>query len=182
VSAALLATLGLYLMTAAEGLRWGFSRGDFWILLCALSYAIYILVLQRVLRHRPHEVSLAFTQIVGIALYAGIAMGVTGSIRVPFSSAAVITALLVCALLATVGTFWLQTRYQGRTSPQRVALIFSLEPVFAAFFAWWLLAETLSTRSMLGAGLILVAVLGAECVGRSRVGSDPVGLAESESR
>ncbi len=166
LGAALIATFGLYLLTLSEAPEGGgasnwLSVGDLWILGCASSYAIYIHVLQILLRRGYQENSLAFTQVLGIGVFAvGILFG-RSEVEIALTGAVVI-GLAVCALLATVGTFWLQTRYQGRSTPQRVALIFSLEPVFATAFAYVLLGETLSGRGALGAAVILAAVLGVE--------------------
>lgn len=164
VLAAGVATLGLFLLTDGAQPGAGIGVGDVWLLGCALSYAVYIHVLQKVLRRRHQELSLAFTQILGIFLAAMLPLMATGGLHIELTLA-VFAALAVCALLATVGTFWLQTRYQGRTTPQRVALIFTLEPVFATGFAWWLLGETLGARGALGGVLVLVAVVGAEFLG-----------------
>lgn len=168
--AAVVATVGLYFLTLGEeegggsAMRWSLSGGDLWILACAVSYAVYIHVLQKVLARSPHEISLAFTQVAGIGLLAVTLLGARGNVLIPLTPE-VLVALGVCAILATVGTFWLQTRYQGRSTPQRVALIFSLEPVFATGFAWWLLGETLGPEGALGAVLILGAVVGVELAG-----------------
>jgi drug/metabolite transporter (DMT)-like permease len=125
---------------------------------------VYILVLQRVLARPRNAVALAFAQIGAIALLADIALAGTGPIRIPLT-AWVLGALLFCATLATVATFWLQARFQGHTTAQRVALIFALEPVFATLFAWWLLGETMGLIGMFGAVLVLGAVLGVELFG-----------------
>jgi drug/metabolite transporter (DMT)-like permease len=164
-AAALVATGGLYLMTVGEeGFGSALGMGDFWVLVCATSYAVYILVLQRVLARPRNAVALAFAQIGAIALLADIALAGTGPIRIPLT-AWVLGALLFCATLATVATFWLQARFQGHTTAQRVALIFALEPVFATLFAWWLLGETMGLIGMFGAVLVLGAVLGVELLG-----------------
>jgi drug/metabolite transporter (DMT)-like permease len=156
--AALVATLGMYLLTDPRGS--GFTSGDAWILLCAVMYAVYIHTLQKVLRSDPHELSLAFVQIAGVGLCASLLIPAAAS--GPVLSKSVVIALLFCAVFATVGTFWLQTRYQRRTTPERVALIFAMEPVFASVFAYLLLGETLGLLAVAGGLLILVAVIGAE--------------------
>jgi len=162
VLAALVATAGLFLLTDPTG--GGFSGGDAWILLCALTYTVYIHALQKVLRHEHGPVALAFTQVLGIAAAAWIAFPFAGEpLARPEGSA--LTAILVCALLATVGTFWLQTRFQGRTTPERVALLFAMEPVFATVFAYLLLGEVLAPLGFLGGFLILASVVGVELVG-----------------
>ena len=160
--AAIMATFGLYLMTMGDaGPGAGLSSGDFWILFCAVSYAVYILVLQRVLQKPRNATALAFAQIAAIAFFADLMLGFTGPLNFAWSPW-VIAALLFCATLATVATFWLQARFQGQTTAQRVALIFALEPVFATGFAWWLLGETMGLGGAVGAILVLAAVVGAE--------------------
>jgi drug/metabolite transporter (DMT)-like permease len=118
-------------------------------------------VLQRVLQKPRNATALAFSQIAAIALFADLMLGLTGPVTFAWSPW-VIAALLICATLATVGTFWLQARFQGQTTAQRVALIFALEPVFATGFAWWLLGETMGLGGAAGAVLVLAAVVGAE--------------------
>lgn len=168
--AAAVATVGLYLMTVGEqGFGQGLGSGDLWVLLCAVSYAVYLLVLQRVLARPRDSVALAFSQVAAIALIADLALGATGEVRIPWS-AWVLASLAVCATLATVATFWLQARFQGRTTPQRVALIFALEPVFATAFAWWLLGEKMGPTGAVGAVVVLGAVLGAELLAGRRAG------------
>lgn len=171
VAAAGLATFGLFLLTGPTG-GGGFTVGDAWILLCALTYTIYIHALQKVLRNAHGPMALAFTQVLGIGVAAWIAFPFAHEpLVVPGGQALV--AILICALLATVGTFWLQTRFQGRTTPERVALLFSMEPVFATMFAYLLLGEVLAPLGFVGGFLILVAVVGVELLGAKRpAGSD----------
>jgi drug/metabolite transporter (DMT)-like permease len=164
LGAAILATVGLYLLTGPAG--GGFTAGDAWILLCAVTYAIYIHTLQKVLARGHHDLALAFAQIAAVALFGLLLVPTRASPLVLTGN--VILAVVFCAVFATVGTFWLQTRYQGRTTAERVALIFAMEPVFASLFAYLLLRETLSWVGALGGALILAAVLGAELLGPRR--------------
>jgi drug/metabolite transporter (DMT)-like permease len=158
-AAAALALLGMYLLT--DPARGGFRVGDVWILLCALAYAVYIHVLQKFLQRGVDPTALAFTQIVSVALCAALVLPAMQPAW-PSPGRAALLGLGFCALFATVATFWLQARFQARTTPERVALIFALEPVFAAAFAYFLLAERLRGVSIAGAALILFAVAGAE--------------------
>jgi drug/metabolite transporter (DMT)-like permease len=65
---------------------------------------------------------------------------------------------LTCTVLAYLGQTWAQ----GRTSPTRTAIILSMEPVFAALFAWVWLGERMGLWGWMGAGLILAGILLAE--------------------
>ena len=161
VVAAAVAAAGLFLLTGDGSGAVGIGTGDLWVLGCALSYSIYILVLQRVLAAPHHATSLAFAQVATIGVVGVTVLALRGGVTID-PTPEVLRALLFCALVATVGTFWLQTRFQGASTPQRTALIFSLEPVFATLFAWWLLGELLTPLGGVGAALILAAVVGSE--------------------
>ncbi len=157
--AAGLATAGMYLLTDPES--GGFSRGDAWVLFSAVGYAAYIHLLSRVTSKGLNPTATAFVQVLAIAMCAGFALPIVDYAPPRWTQAAWI-GIGFCAAFATVGTFWLQTRYQRDTTPQRAALIFSLEPVMAAGFAWLLLSEGMTPTGFAGAGLILVAVVGSE--------------------
>jgi drug/metabolite transporter (DMT)-like permease len=165
--AALVATFGLFLLTDPK--TGGIAGGDLWVLLCALLYALYIHVLQIFLRRDPDTTALAFTQILGVAVLAWLALPLAATDGGGFTARAW-GAILFCATLATIGTFWLQARFQGDTTPQRVALIFAMEPVFATLFAFLLLGEWLPPLGQMGALLILIAVLGVELLERPVAG------------
>ncbi len=164
IAGAALATVGMFVLTQPQqpGAAGRLQTGDLWILSCAVTFAVYIHLLQRTLRRGPDVDALAFLQVLGVGLcaLAPVLTGRSDHWRPPGSwSAALWVAVLVCAVPATVGTFWLQTRYQGQTTPQRAALIFALEPVFATAFAFAILRETLTARQTLGAAIILAAIL-----------------------
>lgn len=60
------------------------------------------------------------------------------------------------ALFATMFAFFVQMTMIRRTSPSRVALLMSSEPIFAAAFSILLLGERLSILGMIG-GLCIIA-------------------------
>ncbi len=65
-------------------------------------------------------------------------------------------------MLATALAFYVQARAQQYTTANRAALIFSLEPLFAALFAYWLLGDVLTVREWIGGSLILAGILVSE--------------------
>src|SRR5207253_1126078 len=67
-------------------------------------------------------------------------------------------ALLYLAVFATLLAFGIQTWAQKVISPVRVALISSLEPVFAALWAAVLIGERLTRRELVGGALIVAGV------------------------
>jgi drug/metabolite transporter (DMT)-like permease len=76
------------------------------------------------------------------------------------------SALAYTALPGTVACFIIQAWAQRYTPPTHAALIFSLEPVFAALLSYLLIGERLGGRGLLGATLILAGVLASELLGQ----------------
>lgn len=70
--------------------------------------------------------------------------------------------LFITGVLATAGAFYVQARAQKLTTPNRAALIFSLEPFFAALFAYWILDHMLSPKEWVGGILVLSGILVSE--------------------
>ncbi len=71
-------------------------------------------------------------------------------------------AILALSILCSAVGFIGQTAAQKHTTPTHTGLIFSLEPVFAAFFAFIFVDEVLPEKGYLGAILVLIGVLTAK--------------------
>lgn len=155
-----LACGGLGLLSLNPEDLWTISWGDLLVLGCAFGFAGHILLLSRV-AGRFDPVVLTFAQIgMATVLSASIAFAME-----PVTSAGLFHALPAAAftaLFATVGAFYVQTRAQRFTTATHTALIFSLEPVFAALTAFLLGGERLGWREILGCALILAGMLAAQ--------------------
>ncbi|MCZ6514788.1 MAG: DMT family transporter, partial [Acidobacteria bacterium] len=158
------AAVGRYFLTMPPGaIR--LETGDLLTLACALAFAGHIVALGRY-APRFDVATLAVLQVGAAMLFAALAMplfdatGVERIFAVPTPRLAV--ALLVTAGLATAAAFSIQTWAQRITSPTHAAILFTLEPVFAALTSLLVLNERLGGRELLGAGLILAGVLVAE--------------------
>ncbi len=73
-----------------------------------------------------------------------------------------VLAIFVCAILATALALFIQNRMQKDTTTVKAALIYAMEPVFAAIFSFILLGEVLGWLGILGGGLILSGMLSTE--------------------
>jgi drug/metabolite transporter (DMT)-like permease len=164
---ALLATAGLALLTRPE-VTAEVRRGDVLSALCALGFAVHILGLGRVAGRVPAG-PLALTQILGasaLALLAGLlhdpaALAPAAFTRVGAGAWAGIAFLgLGCTALA----YFVQTWAQSRTSAARAALIFALEPAFAALVSVALGREHLGIAELAGGGLIVAGVVVSEWI------------------
>lgn len=163
-----LSLLGLVLLTYQPhqpgfGLQSGFfspSLGDLLVLLCALAFAGHIIVVGR---YAPILEPVTFTTVqvatvsVGALIFSS--LWEKGWSHLPQLPPWVWFHLAFLALLATVGTTLAQVWAQRHTTPSRTAIIFTLEPVFAAFFAFLLLGEIPRPITALGGLSIVGGVL-----------------------
>jgi drug/metabolite transporter (DMT)-like permease len=94
-------------------------------------------------------------------------------------SGGLLFALGVTAVLGTALAFSVQTWAQQYTSPTHAAVLFSLEPVFAAGFSYLVIGERLGGRGFLGAALILAGVLVTELAGNSTPAGEPAAPASA---
>ena len=139
--------------------RGGFGIGDAWVLGCAVSYAVYVLVLEAVAKkHDPTH--LTAVQLAVVALL-GLAWSLPELVRngPPHLEPSGWASITYLGLVATAAMIFVQAVAQRWVAAFEAAVIYSLEPVFAAVFSFALLGETLGWRGFLGAGLILGAMV-----------------------
>ena len=67
--------------------------------------------------------------------------------------------LLYLALVPTAFAGWLQAWGQAHVRAHEAVIIYTLDPVYGALFAWLLLGETLHTQGYLGCAVVLCANL-----------------------
>ena len=130
-------------------------------LLSAMTYAGHLLATDRYVRGDADPVVLAFHQfwMTGSAtLILAAAAGRPLAIR----SGGAVWVIVFLSLVPTLSAFFIQMHAQRHTAPIKVSLIFSLEPVFAAVFAWTLGGESFRSASALGGALIVGAMVASE--------------------
>ena len=132
------------------------TAGDALTLGCAILFGLHIALLDRYAReHDPWALVLA--QLAVAAVVLAIAWPLSEPVRAP--SGAVWGALLLTGLAATAGGFTIQTAAQRRLPAVRVAVILTMEPVFATFFGRALAGDRLDLLQLGGGALMVVALL-----------------------
>ncbi len=151
------ATAGLALLTLSGPMRPGL--GELLLLGCAVAYAWHIIFMERAAEAMP-PLAVGAAQTLGTAVLAALLLPTEGPPReVP---AHVWGAVAGMAVVASALAFSVQAWAQGITTPTRVGLILSFEPLAAALFARWWLGEALSPRQWVGAALIIAGIVMAE--------------------
>ncbi len=154
VVAATLCLIGLYILTGAN--LQGLNYGDFLVSLCAFAYALSVVYLQYLSQKYCSPKLLAFYQIV-FTVPLPLALCLIERPALPLSNFIVWGGIAYCAIFATIFPMFIQARYQRDTTPTQAALIFSLEPIFAALFAWMFYAEVITKHILWGGILILMS-------------------------
>lgn len=152
------ATVGLAVLSLNQDLS--VATGDLWVLGCAVMFALHIITVAR-FSPQYDSIRLSVGQIVAVAI---LATGTAFTFETPTLDLPLATwgAIAFTGVVATALVFSLQVYVQRFTTPTHTALLFSLEPVFAAFFGWWLAHETLGAKELIGCGLILAGMIVAE--------------------
>lgn len=156
----ILAVAGLYLLTMSGELSLGF--GEVLGLICAAFFALQIAYTD-IFSKKVNVYMLVFFQFVTVTILSLVFSlfmdDVTFNVGLDYTF---LKALIITAIFATVYAFLIQTYMQQFTTPTKTAIIFTMEPVSAGFFGYFVGNELLTITQVSGAVLIIFAVLLAE--------------------
>jgi drug/metabolite transporter (DMT)-like permease len=159
IAGVLLATLGLFLLLARMS-DFEMRSGGILTLICAVIFGFHILFLGRFVASSDYR-QLILLQLAGTAIMAAIAAPVFEKPALNWNSSVALS-LLVTGVFATAFALYVQASAQRLTTANHAALIFSLEPFFAALFAYWILGHVLTLRDWAGGILVLAGILVSE--------------------
>ncbi|MCK4856650.1 MAG: DMT family transporter [candidate division Zixibacteria bacterium] len=147
--------IGLWILTG--GLV-DINLGDILTLLTAMAYALHVLYSDKYMKAGIDPLIFTCQQFLMVGLMSLLTAAIFG---LPFTIGSTTAGgtLILLVLFPTLSAFVIQMLAQKITSPLRVSLIFALQPVFAALFAWTLGGETLVRHRALGGLLIFIALL-----------------------
>jgi drug/metabolite transporter (DMT)-like permease len=152
-----LALVGLAMLA---GVPEGSVTGDLLVLVSTVAQALQIVMVERY-ANRFDVFALTFVQVAaaGVAFLA--IAGAAGDLSVPRGTT-VWAALLVTGLFAVAFALVVQVWAQRRVSATRIAVIFSLETVFAGLFGYLLAGDRLGALGFAGCAVIFSGILIAE--------------------
>ncbi len=143
----------------------GFNIGDFFTLICAVFFAMYLVYLD--ISSKKHDykplvfIQISLTGLLGIisALFVS-ATGLQTEKLIINSS--LIFAIIYTSVFATIIASTIQTKFQKVVTPTKAGIILSFEPIFSAIFAFFILTEKISNFAALGCILIFLGLIVAE--------------------
>ncbi len=152
------ATVGLYFLSGGDFSS--LTKGDWLVFVCAVVVTFHVIYTGK-FAPRNNIYLMTAVQLVTIGILSLTLLPFEEN-PLPVINMSVILILVYLALFGTTYTFLMQTAMQRFTTATRTALVFSLEPVFAALFAFIIAGEVLSLMGWLGGFFILCGMIIAE--------------------
>ena len=151
----LLACGGLAMLAGIHG---GSPGGDLLVLAASAVYSLQIVLMES---YAPRYDPLAFTLVEMLTAFVLLTASAVTQLEVPHGWT-VWGALLVTGIFASALGFLVQTWVQRRASATRTALVFTLEPVWAALFGFALAGDRLGVLGWGGCAVIMAGIVLAE--------------------
>lgn len=152
---AILATLGLYLLSVAENLS--IQPGDLFVFVSAFFWAGHVILIGR-LSPRIHPITLATMQS-GICSILSLVTAIAFETITLKGLVGAAFPILYGGLFSVGIAYTLQIIAQQDAHPAHAAILMSLEAVFALVGGWLILDETLNYRGLIGCMLMLSGML-----------------------
>lgn len=156
ITGALIVLAGLVVLS--ESYKLTPNSGDVLTLICAFSFAVHIVLLDKYSRsvNFTYLVFGQFLAMVVLSLLSVIIFEVFifGDFLLVFNSD-LIFPLMFTSLFSTFLSIVLMTRYQNKTTPLRAGIIYNMESLFAVFFSYILINERLNFPQIAGAFIMI---------------------------
>ncbi len=156
---AIMGIIGLYLISVKENFTIG--AGDTMVMVCAVIFALHILVIDHFTEKPINIVKLSNIQTVFACL-----IGFTGMMLFEKPTLAGIRAaafpIFYAGALSGGIAYTLQALGQKNTDPTVASLLMSLESVFSVVAGWLILSEVMSLREISGCIVLFIAVVAAQ--------------------
>jgi drug/metabolite transporter (DMT)-like permease len=147
-----LATAGLALLSLKG---WSLGYGEFLVFLCAIAFAAHIVTLSR-WSNGLDVYALTIVQLTTCTLMTG-ALSLTEGFDLPVNTSGWLV-VFYTAIICTALAFIVQTWSQAHMSATKVAVILTMEVVFAALFAVLFGGESLTLKALFGGVMVLTAM------------------------
>ena len=171
-----LAVAGLALLSGLSG---GFSAGEAMLLVCALLFAVHILVVDH-FAPKTDPVALSMLQFAACAVFSAVIALMTEQTGWEAMWEAK-WSIAYAGVLSSGVAFTLQVVAQKHTNPTVASLLMSMESVFSCICGWIILHDALNGLELVGCGLMFAAVILAQLPDRKSRAVSAV-EAEAESR
>lgn len=150
-----ISAVGLYLLCMNEG--FSISEGDFYILLCAVCFAVHILIIDY-FSDKTDGVIMSCIQFFTVGVLSLVIALIFEQPSLPDIMSAILP-ILYTGVFSSGVAYTLQIVAQKDVNPTAASLIMSLESVFAAISGWLFLHESFSLKEFFGCVLVFSAII-----------------------
>ena len=152
----LVAIIGLYLLLDPVG--YGVNAGDLLTFFCAIFFAFHIIIQDKFVKQDINIARFFLIQIFVASILSFICSGIFDNSTIIWNQQLIQT-ILITGIICTAIAIMIMVWAQQILSPSQTAVIFSLEPVFAAVFSWIIISEVLGMQGWIGGFIIVFAVV-----------------------
>ena len=158
-----LALLGLFLLL--DPINAGIKIGDIITFGCAICFAGHIIAQDQAVKKEINIFRFFLIQIGIVCVLSFLCsiifepVDLLNSMQVDFWSSTLVNALLINGILATTVAIMIMVWAQKIVTASQTAIFFSLEPLFAALFSWYLIGEKIGLYGVIGGAIIVVAII-----------------------
>lgn len=150
-----ISAVGLYLLCMNEG--FSISEGDFYILLCAVCFAVHILIIDY-FSDKTDGVIMSCIQFFTVGVLSLVIALIFEQPRLSDIVPAILP-ILYTGVFSSGVAYTLQIVAQKDVNPTAASLLMSLESVFAVISGWLFLHEGLSLKEFFGCVLVFAAII-----------------------
>lgn len=152
----IIAILGIYMLCFSGGFS-GIYTGDILLFLCAVSFTVHILTVDR-LGAGVDGVKLSCIQFAVCGIISGVLAFIFETVRISDIISA-LPPLLYIGVMSSGVAYTLQIVGQKYAEPPVASISMSLESVFAALGGWLVSGNVLSVREICGCALVFAAII-----------------------
>lgn len=151
----IVAVFGFYLLSISGQVS--ISKGDILVLICAVLFSVHILIIDY-FSPKGDGVTISCIQFITCGILCGICMFIFEEPQIADILAAYLP-ILYAGVMSCGVAYTLQIVGQKNMDPTVASLILSLESVFSVLAGWVILGQGLTTKELIGCGLVFAAVL-----------------------
>ena len=156
------AMIGLFLLINPKGGE--INMGDIITIGCSVAFAGHIVAQDNYMKKNANIFRIFFIQLLTVTILSFISHLLIDTQPIIWSDR-LVEALLMTGFFATFIAIGMMVWAQKLLTPTQTAVIFALEPVFAATYAWYIAGELLPISGWIGGILIIGGVINAESGG-----------------
>ncbi|MBO4883264.1 MAG: DMT family transporter [Lachnospiraceae bacterium] len=146
---------GLYFLTIGEALT--FSKGDLYLLACAVMFTVQILVIDAGSQVYDN-IKLACIEFLTVSVTSGIVMFATEQPDIPSILAATVPIVYAGVFSGGMG-YTIQIICQSRIEPTTASILMSCEALFCVLGGYVILHQRLTEREIIGSVLMFAAIM-----------------------